>query len=336
MIEKPDIDDERIIESLNGTYSIQVSQIEFLPIGNDSSAFAYRIQANDGNSYFLKLKKELSNPAGLFVPRFLKDTGIEQVIAPLPTKAHTLWGNVNEFVLILYPFIAGNEAMEAGLTDAQWAEFGAILKRIHTTKLRANTLQYVLQETFVPKWGGFSKRLHEQVNTRSYDDPYQRQLALFWKGNNEIIRLLVERTEMIAKRLQQVDLDFVLCHADIHTANILVTREQDMFIVDWDDTLLAPKERDLMFILNSGGIPAKNEQLFFKGYGHAEINPLALAYYRYEWCVQEIGDFGERVFLAKDAGERTKREAVEGFMKLFSRDDVVEAALGTAVDIIME
>src|SRR5688572_2277448 len=319
MIEKPDIKDERIIIALHDNYSIQVSDIEFLPIGNDSSAFSYRVEAEDKSSYFLKIRKEISNQAGLFVPRYLKDNGIGQVIAPLSTKTQELWVNADGFGLILYPFITGNEAMKVGMTDAQWMEFGSTLKRIHTTELTTHILQYVKRESFIPKWGSLAKTLHDQVNTREYDDPYQKQLAIFWKGNNEKIQTLVERGETLGKRLQHTNLEFVLCHADIHTANILITQKQNIFIADWDDTLLAPKERDLMFVPGE-----REEQLFFKGYGKVEINPLALAYYGYEWCVQEIGDFGERVFLMEDAGENTKRDSVDGFMKLFSRGDVVE------------
>ena len=196
-------------------------------------------------------------------------------------------------------------------------------------KLTTHILQYVKQESFIPKWSSLAKTLHKQVNTRNYDDPYQKQLAIFWKENNETIQTLVERAEILGKRLQHANLEFVLCHADIHTANILITQEQNMFIVDWDDTLLAPKERDLMFVLGE----KREEQLFFKGYGRMEINPLALAYYGYEWCVQEIGDFGERVFLMKDAGESTKKDSVEGFIKLFSHGDVVEAAFNTSIEI---
>ena len=102
-----------------------------------------------------------------------------------------------------------------------------------------------------------------------------------------------------------------------------------MFIVDWDDTLLAPKERDLMFVIDEDTIHTREEQLFFDGYGNVEINKLALAYYRYEWCVQEIGDFGERVLLTTDAGETTKQASVEGFIQLFSQGDVIEAAFNT-------
>ncbi len=330
MIEKPDIKDEKIINALSENFSIQVSDIEFLPIGNDASAWAYRVHTECQSTYFLKIRKEISNRAGLFGPRFLKDNGIEQVIAPLPTKTQELTLEMDEFALILYPFIAGQEAMKVGMTDAQWKEFGSTLKRIHSTELPADVAQFVSRETFIPKWSDPAKILHEQVNTRNYDDPYQEELATFWKNNNETIQTLIERAELIGKRLQQTDLKFVLCHADIHTANILVTQEQDMFIVDWDDTLFAPKERDLMFVLSND---TREEQLFFERYGEVKIDRLALAYYGYEWCVQEIGDFGKRVFLMKELGESTKKDSVEGFIKLFSQGDVIEAAFNTAVKI---
>jgi spectinomycin phosphotransferase len=333
MIEKPDIPDERIIGALNTSYSIQTSEIEFLPIGNDASAFSYRVETRDGNSYFLKLKTKLSGVAGLFVPRFLKDNGVEQVVAPLPTREQKLMAEMDEFTLILYPFITGKEAMQVGMSDAQWREFGSTLKKIHLTDLPSELSQQLRRETFIPKWGKVAQELHRRVNAQRFDDPYQRELAAFWKENNETIQTLLDRTDRIGRSLQHADLEFVLCHADIHTANIMLTPERTLFIVDWDDTLLAPKERDLMFVLDGDSIHTKEERLFFEGYGKVEINPLVLAYYRYEWCVQEIGDFGERVFLTKDIGESTKQNSVEGFSDLFSPDDVIEAAFNTPFEI---
>jgi len=333
MIEKPKISDEKIITTLNDNYSLQISKIEFLPIGNDASAFAYQVEAKDETAYFLKLKRNLSNLAGLVVPRFLKDHGIEQVIAPILTSTHKLTGEVAGFSLILYPFANGNEAMKVGMSESQWIELGSVLKRIHLTKLPFEISQYVRRETLIPKWSNLAKELDKQINVQNYDEPYQKELAAFWREKNETIQNLVERAEMIGTRLQQTDLEFVLCHADIHTANILVTPDRKMFIVDWDDTLLAPKERDLMFVLEEDAIQTKEEQMFFNGYGEVKINQLALAYYRYEWCVQEIADFGRRVFLTKDSGESTKRHSVQEFMKLFSRGDVVEAALNTSLGI---
>lgn len=333
MIEKPNIRDEKIIISLQKNYSILVNEIEFLPIGNDASSFAYRVEAKNGNLYFLKLRTNISNLAGLFVPRFLNDRGIRQVIAPIPTRTQRLIAEVDRFALILYPFIAGQAAMSAGMTDVQWREFGCALKQIHMMKLDQNTLRHVRQESFTPKWGKLSRALHEQANTRNFDNPYQKEFARFWREKNQTVQTLLERTERIGKRLQQANLEFVLCHADIHTANVLLTPEQEMFIVDWDETLLAPKERDLMFVSGQDPVPAREENLFLEGYGAVQVNQLALAYYRYEWCVQEIGDYGQRVFLTEEAGEITKQDALERFIELFAQGDVVEVALHTAVEI---
>ena len=265
------------------------------------------------------------------MPRFLNDNGIEQVVAPLPVGTRKLVAEMDEFALILYPLISGQEAMEVGMSDMQWTEFGSILKRIHITELPAELTHYVSRETFIPKWSNPARELHKCINTQNFDEPYQKQLAAFWKENNESIHTLIDRTERIGQDLQRTDLEFVLCHADIHTANILLAPDQRMFIVDWDDTLLAPKERDLMFVLGEGTTQTREEQFFLDGYGNVTINQLALAYYRYEWCVQEIGDFGNRVFLTDKIGETTRQDALEGFMKLFSPGDVIEAAFSTAM-----
>ena len=333
MIEKPNISDEKIITTLNENYSIQIGGIEFLPIGNDATAFSYRVEARDGNWYFLKLKTNLSNLAALFVPRFLKDHDVEQVVAPIPTRTQKLFKEMDGFALILYPFISGNEAMKVGMSDEQWTEFGSVLKALHLTRLPSDISRIVRREDFVPKWSRLALEMQKQVEAGHFDDPYQKELAVFWNDKKQTIQTVIERAELIGQKLQRVSLEFVLCHTDIHTANVLVTPDQKLFIVDWDDTLFAPEERDLMHVLGENIIYTREEQMFFAGYGNVEINQLALAYYRYEWCVQEIGDFGERVFLTKDTGESTRQNSVEGFMELFSSGDVIEVAMNSQVEI---
>ena len=333
MIEKPPISDEKIISALRESYSLSIVGVEFLPIGNDASASAYRVNTENQNAYFLKIRKEISNQAGFLIPRFFQAHGVEQALAPFSTKNQELWIRVEDFFLVLYPFVIGEEAMKVGMSDSEWIEFGSTLKQIHDTKLPADISQYVRRETFVPKWSNLSKELQKLVGSRVFNDPYRKHLSTFWRENHETVQILIERAEIIGKHLQQTDLEFVLCHADIHTANILLTQGQEMFIVDWDDSLLAPKERDLMFVRSEDTILSREAKLFFEGYGNVTINQLALAYYRYEWCVQEIGDFGERVFLTKNLGEITRQDAVEGFIKLFSKGDVIEAAFNTPFEL---
>jgi spectinomycin phosphotransferase len=335
MIEEPNITAERIITALQKNFSIPVTEIEFLPLGLDSSAWAYRVEAENG-TFFLKLRKQLPNPAGILIPRFLKEQGIQQVMSPLSTKDGEAWAKADDFFFILYPFIEGKEVMEIGMSDAHWVEFGSVLRRLHITKPTPELLSQIKRETFIPKELAFARDLHAQVKICKYDDPFQKELAGFWLENYETISTILERTETLAKRMQEPDLEFVLCHADIHTANLLLSDDDKIYIVDWDETMLAPKERDLLFIMGSifnDTSDGRAERLFFEGYGEAEVDPLALAYYRYDWCVEDMGEFAEWIFDTENTGEATKRDSLWWFKNLFMQGNSVETALNTQIEL---
>ena len=334
MIEKPNIPDKKIISSLQENYSIPATGVEFLPLGLDSSAWAYRVEVENA-TYFLKLRKELPNPAGILIPRFLREQGIQQVMAPLATNNGEAWVCADGFFFILYPFVTGNEVMEVGMSDEHWVEFGSILKQLHTTKPIPELLRQVKRETFIPKQLEYTQKLHTQVKYLKYDDPFQKELAAFWLENYETISTILELTEALSKRMQETNLEFVLCHADIHTANLLLSDDDKIYIVDWDETLLAPKERDLLFVIGSifndtsdGGW----ERLFFEGYGETEVDPLVLAYYRYDWCIEDIGEFAEDVFDRENLGEETKANSIRWFKTLFAGGASVELALGSSYE----
>ena len=100
--------------------------------------------------------------------------------------------------------------------------------------------------------------------------------------------------------------------------------------MDWDEAVLAPRERDLMFVV--GGIghglvgPADTER-FFQGYGQTSVDPDLLAYYRCAWAVQDVAAYGEQALLTPDVGHETRCAAVAGFKDLFEPGNIVGLAL---------
>jgi spectinomycin phosphotransferase len=329
MLEKPNIADETIIACLREHYDLVIAQLEFLPIGYDATAWVYRAET-DAETFFLKLKKGTLNEASLLVPHFLKTNGVSQIVAPIANNQPSLWTNCGDFNLILYPFVEGKTGMEAGLSDNQWLEFGNILRHIHATPITPALAQTLQRETFIPQWANRVREIDTHIALVNFSDSAQKELAQFWQSKHTEIMNILERTLEIGRKLQSQSLPFVLCHSDIHTANVLVDAKNKLYIVDWDEVRIAPKERDLLFVDagGSGGVAFTSQQgqLFFKGYGDTQINPLVIAYYRYEWVVQEIGDFGERVFFDTNAGDETRTDSVRGFKKLFAHGDVVTAA----------
>jgi spectinomycin phosphotransferase len=324
MIERPNISDASICTALADGYGISPVGLEFLPIGNDSTAWAYRVSADGGSDYFLKLKKGGAYAPGILVPRFLQEQGITAVVAPLTALDGGLCHSAGDFVLILYPFIAGRSGMEIGLSGGQWAEFGRLLKQIHSTSLPADLQTRVPRETFRPYWSAMVHQLNAQMGRRQWTHPLEQELAGFWLQKQADIERITSRAEELGQRLQARAPEFFLCHADIHTANLLIDSRGGLFIVDWDQVIFAPLERDLMFIPDAAA--SHDGAPFYSGYGPVTLDPLALAYYRYEWVVQEIGDYGQRVFAMPELGQDTRQDAVRGFYQLFQPGDVVDAA----------
>ena len=317
MLEPPPLQTERIISSLRDSYEINVNKLEFLPIGNDSNSWVYKVNA-DTKFYFLKAKRLPVYEPSLTIPHYLKEQGLYQVVAPLPTKTRYLYQTLDNFALILYPFIDGDNSMNIGLTDNQWLEYGTFLKHLHALKLPDELSEQVQKETFISKRFSMVQSLHERILERSYNNFFEKELIEFWRRKHEEVIKILARTEELGKLLQAERPEFVLCHTDIHTANLLIDTSGTLFVVDWDNPTLAPRERDLMFI------DAK-EHLFYKGYGAIEMNSLALSYYRYEWVIQEISDYANRIFSNKFS-EEVKHHALQEFTSLFEPGNVIERA----------
>lgn len=329
MLEKPDIPDQRIIACLREEYGLPVVQVDFLPLGADRNTVVYRVSDRDGRPYFLKLRKGVFDETSVALPKFFHDQGIEQVIAPLTTRAGPLWASLGDFRLILYPFIEGHNGYQASLSDQHWVALGKTLKRIHTTVLPPALKARIRRENHTNKWRESVKVFLGRLGDRPPEDPIAVELIVFLRAKREEILDLVGRTEHLAGELQACSRDFVLCHADIHAGNLLIAAEGALYLVDWDDPILAPKERDLMSVgaglMGAWHTPQEEESLFYKGYGHTPIDPIALAYYRYERIIDDIAVECDTIASGEE-NEDNRRQSLGYLKSNFLRDSTIEIA----------
>lgn len=328
MLEKPDLQDERLISCLRDDYGLIVAQIAFLPLGNDVNTAVYRVVADDGTRYFLKLRRGAFDEMTVAVPQFLSDQGIAQIIAPIETRTRQLWTRLESFAVILSPFIAGQDGIEAELSDRQWVDLGAALKGMHTAVLPESLRRGIPRETYSPYWRNLVRAFQERAEEDTFAEPVAAKLAMFLRTRRAEISDLVGRAEQLGATLPGRPLQEVLCHADIHAANVLIGADGALYVVDWDTLILAPKERDLMFV--GAGIcgvwhSAHEEALFYRGYGEVEIDSMALAYYRYERIVEDIAAYCEQLFLT-DEGGADREQALHYLTDSFLPNSVVEIA----------
>ena len=329
MLEKPDLQDEIIIACLQNVYGLLVVQIAFLPLGADRNTAVYRVIAADKTPYFLKLRGGEFDETSVALPKFLSDQGIKQIIAPLSTKTGQLWASLYTFKMILFPFIEGHNGYEIDLSNCHWSEFGTALKSIHTAEVPPALIRRIRQETYSPQWREILNTFLKRVEDDVFDDPIVEKLAAFLKAKRDEILDLVGRAERLAQALQVRSPESVLCHSDIHAGNVLIDANDTLYIVDWDDPILAPKERDLMFIggglMGNGRTAREEETLFCRGYGQTKIDPIALAYYRYERIIQDIAAFCEQIFLTTE-GSEDREQSFQYLTSNFLPNSTIEIA----------
>jgi spectinomycin phosphotransferase len=317
---------------LRDQYRLAVAGLDFLPIGHDSSAWVYRVRTADAGTYFLKVRTSLTNEASLLVPHYLRDRGIAQVVAPLPTGSGQLSTYASKYALILYPFVAGPTGMEHGMSTQQWIDFGALTRQIHATVVPSDLALVLQRDPMTPTWANMVRKVDGHIGARTFDDSAAQSVATFWQTHRPEILTLLQRAEELGPRVAGANPEFVLCHADLHTNNVLLDAEERVWIIDWDETILAPRERDLMFVVGGikrGFVAPREEALFFQGYGSTSIDQVALAYYRCCWAVQDIGSYAEQVFFRPDLGPPTRQAAVDRFISLFAPDSIVAIAFAS-------
>ena len=331
MLEKPKIPEALIARAVRADYGLDVARVTFLPLGYDVNTAVYHVQAQAGAEYFLKLRLGEFNPITVAVPHLLNSQGIHAVMAPIQTHIGQLVSTLENFTIILYPYIPGKDGYQVSLVDLDWVELGWTLKSVHHAPLPPSIALSIPREVFDPQWRKNVKYFQSQVEQRSYTDPVAKRLSAFMKTKQDEISHMVKRAEELAHTLSQQPLDLVLCHSDAHPGNFLVADSGELYLVDWDNPIFAPKERDLMFFGSgmSGDQPGGlEESSFYQGYGPVEVDQRALAYYRYERIIQDIAEFCKQLLLT-DKGGDDREQAYHYFTGSFLPGNVVTVAFET-------
>ncbi len=332
MLDKQSLSDQCIIDHLHTDYGIKATTLTLIPLGADMNALVYKAQTHDQLSYFIKLKRGPHNDIGVIIQLLLHDAGIPQIITPIKTKHGQPTHRIDNFTLIVYPFIENQDGFKCSLTSDQWVTFGKALRQVHEFDLPPLIKNQIKQETYCPKWRKAVRSIYAYIDTQpKIADEVALKLLAFMKKQKKIVLRLVNRAEQLEQKIQSQSPEFVLCHSDIHGGNILIANDSALYIVDWDQPIMAPKERDLMFIGGSVGNvwnAPDEEMLFYKGYGKTEINREIFSYYRHERIVEDIALYNQQLLLTTDGG-KNRAEIYKQFIDMFEPRGVVDIAFNT-------
>ncbi|HAT8218313.1 TPA: aminoglycoside O-phosphotransferase APH(9)-Ia [Legionella pneumophila] len=324
------IPDQQLIKLLKVYYGIDIHAVQLIVGGADMNAFGYKADS-ESNSYFVKLKYGHHDEINLSIIRLLYDSGIKEIIFPIYTRDTKLFQQIDHFKIIVYPFIDAPNGFTQNLTEKQWQQLGKVLRQIHETSVPTAIQQRLRRETYSPKWREMVRSFYNKIGFDDSDDQITADFKSFFNQKIDSIHRLVDSSEELSQKIQP-DLDkYVLCHSDVHAGNVLVVNEESIYIIDWDEPMLAPKERDLMFIGGGiGNVWNKHHEIdyFYEGYGKTNVDKIILSYYRHERIVEDIAVYGQDL-LSRDQNDESRLESFKHFKSMFDPNNVVEIALSS-------
>jgi spectinomycin phosphotransferase len=327
MLTPPDVAEADLADHLREAYRIEVARVVFLPLGADENTAVFRVEAGGGSRYWLKLRSGDFDGLAVELQRLMHEAGVEQIIPPIASLDGALWTRVRKYAAVLSPFVEGENGFARPLSDANWGELGRALRAIHMLKLPEALARRLRRVSYTSRWRNAARESLAQIGTRH--DAASVAMDALLSQQHEVIAHLIDRAAQLAEIMRDRPAsEHVLCHSDIHAGNVLVESDGRLHIVDWDDALLAPKERDLMFVgagIGGGWNQPREAALFYEGYGNVPMDVVAIAYFRYERIVEDIAVYARSIHGAR-ANEADARDAVRRRASAFAPGDVVEIA----------
>jgi len=235
--------------------------------------------SDKGKKYFVKIIPNADFPRkvvkSLVILKELNELGLNNIASIIPTASGDLQIENSDYIFIVFSFIEGKQTQDY---DKHYlGKFLAVLET-YTSKVKSE----VDKETFsshvdvlFPKY--FEKSL-EDSNDKIKQElketllPYEEELRKDWDTYKQTIQ-----------ECKALSIDnYVLTHGDA-PGNVMVDVHGDLNVIDWDEIMLAPPERDLWFLVGN--------REFMRGYIEKnrgfQINP---EYYKYYLLLRLFDD----------------------------------------------
>ncbi|MEV7228818.1 phosphotransferase [Polymorphospora sp. NPDC051019] len=286
-------------------FGIELTDVRAVETGADRAADLFRGTDVAGTDFAVKWSAN-DSAAGLVIPGRFAVVAPGTVADVVRTRDGRLWTEVAGRRLSVTRWVTGTPALQGPLRREQWTAYGRLLARLHRLPVDDDLRAAVPAEAYDPsRWvRAFDAADHAVTGVGRGADEIQERLAEGWAaGRGKLVEVRDRAVRLAAELRRRTDLPApVPCHADPHLGNVIATGDQSVVLIDFDDAVLAPPERDLMFVLGGGVLPfapatAAQQGWFLDGYGAVEPDADLLAYYR---CTRALEDVADLAMVALD------------------------------------
>lgn len=270
-----------LAETLTARYGLREPLLTPAPRGFVAETY---YATADTARYFVKI---VARPAdadrlrrSLPVLQALHRHGVTHIPAPVPTLDGRLSIPYDNRLLALFSHVNGQQSFDFPL-----APYAHLLAQCHAYPCSAA----LPRETFVVSFKDELLQNLERAWSGRFDNPHQQALHTWSLARRSTVQRDLALLDATAEALQAAKLPYVLTHGDA-PGNVLVNGDQ-IALVDWDDVLLAPRERDIWFHRYDAAFMALY-RAHAPGY---EPDPVVCRYYLYYRYMEDMLGYFDKI-----------------------------------------
>jgi spectinomycin phosphotransferase len=214
---------------------------------------------------------------------------LEFVLAPLVDRAGKIIRRLSDrYAVTVSPFIDG-ESSEWGAYEEpdDRRMVGALLGRLHAATDSVPSDLPGSEDFAVPSRPALLEALGDLDRRWDFGPFAEPTRKLLQSSGDELERRLQEYDELAAGVRESSD-SWVVTHGEPHRANIIRDLQGAVHLIDWDTTLIGPRERDLWMVLDED-LTGWDEYRDLSG--ASSLNHEALQVYRWWWDLADIAIF---------------------------------------------
>lgn len=280
---------------VEANWNLKITQITDAPRG--FVAETYFLQTPN-SEIFAKIIKAQSRyvdniESSMYALAEMYQKGFKNTVAPINSIHNKPFYLDQEYMIILFNKINAHSSF----TYNKLKYFG-LLKQMHSFK--PSSFKYSVQkENFKLN---FEKELKSNLEMISTDNYMQEQLGIDTDYLNNLSKTFLEFKKVI-RSCKRISFKGYITHGDA-VGNILEDANQELFLVDWDDLLVAPLERDLWF--------HDSEKELKEFYPNYKPNSHLFKFYVYRRYFDDISGFLDELYDPENSDEK-KSKLIQSF-----------------------
>jgi len=317
MKQQPGIKKEELVRAVQQGYEIDIASLEFLLRGWGGDCF--QVESPGGEHYFLKLHEDASymgiavtsRPFYLPLMHQLHSKNIlPHVPHPVPTREGEFSLAMGTREIVMTNWIEGEMVGFGELPAPLLERLAKLVGILHGSRSRLE-FEHPFVERFEFDFASDLSAALVALDTlpanRSAGIQSLKETIL---PQRQVLLSALQYLRELREKVRSLDKPMVICHTDLHGGNLMTDAHDNLYILDWENALIAPPEHDMIFFAAEENF----WDVFWPEYtrhfeGHSLEGDLLLFYF-YHRALEDIAGLVLRI-LRGDGGDARDRQDIK-------------------------